>query len=80
MSATRAQLGFGVTAKDLILGTLGQLGVGGLTGHAVEYAGPAIEALSMEGRMTVCNMTIEGGGARRHDRSRRDHVRLVHRR
>jgi 3-isopropylmalate/(R)-2-methylmalate dehydratase large subunit len=56
------QLGFGVTAKDLILGTLGRLGVGGLTGHAVEYAGPAIEALSMEGRMTVCNMTIEGGG------------------
>ena len=55
-------LGFGVTAKDLILATLGQLGVGGLTGHAVEYAGPAIEALSMEGRMTVCNMTIEGGG------------------
>jgi 3-isopropylmalate/(R)-2-methylmalate dehydratase large subunit len=56
------QLGFGVTAKDLILGTLGHLGVGGMTGHAVEYAGPAIEALSMEGRMTVCNMTIEGGG------------------
>jgi 3-isopropylmalate/(R)-2-methylmalate dehydratase large subunit len=56
------QLGFGVTAKDLILGTLGHLGVGGLSGHAVEYAGPAIEALSMEGRMTVCNMTIEGGG------------------
>src|SRR4051794_12087307 len=55
-------LGFGVTAKDLILGTLGQLGVGGMTGHVVEYAGPAIEALSMEGRMTVCNMTIEGGG------------------
>ncbi len=56
------QLGFGVTAKDLILGTLGRLGVGGMTGHVVEYAGPAIEALSMEGRMTVCNMTIEGGG------------------
>ncbi|MEA2208324.1 MAG: 3-isopropylmalate/(R)-2-methylmalate dehydratase large subunit [Solirubrobacteraceae bacterium] len=55
-------LGFGVTAKDLILGTLGRLGVGGMTGHVVEYAGPAIEALSMEGRMTVCNMTIEGGG------------------
>ena len=55
-------LGFGVTAKDLILGTLGQLGVGGMTGHVVEYAGPAIERLSMEGRMTVCNMTIEGGG------------------
>jgi 3-isopropylmalate/(R)-2-methylmalate dehydratase large subunit len=56
------ELGFGVTAKDLILGTLGQLGVGGLTGYAVEYAGPAIEGMSMEGRMTVCNMTIEGGG------------------
>src|SRR5450755_2689257 len=55
-------LGFGVTAKDLILGTLGQLGVGGLTGHVVEYSGPAIQALNMEGRMTVCNMTIEGGG------------------
>ena len=54
--------GFGVTAKDLILGTIGQMGVGGATGHVVEYAGPAIEALSMEGRMTVCNMTIEGGG------------------
>ena len=56
------ELGFGVTAKDLILATLGELGVGGLTGHVVEYSGPAIEALSMEGRMTVCNMTIEGGG------------------
>jgi 3-isopropylmalate/(R)-2-methylmalate dehydratase large subunit len=56
------ELGFGVTAKDLILGTIGQIGVGGATGHVVEYAGPAIEALSMEGRMTVCNMTIEGGG------------------
>jgi 3-isopropylmalate/(R)-2-methylmalate dehydratase large subunit len=56
------QLGFGVTAKDLILATLGELGVGGMTGHVVEYAGPPIEALSMEGRMTVCNMTIEGGG------------------
>jgi len=56
------ELGFGVTAKDLILATLGRLGVGGMTGHVVEYAGPAIEALSMEGRMTVCNMTIEGGG------------------
>ena len=55
-------LGFGVTAKDLILGTLGQLGVGGMTGHVVEYCGAAIAALSMEGRMTVCNMTIEGGG------------------
>jgi 3-isopropylmalate/(R)-2-methylmalate dehydratase large subunit len=55
-------LGFGVTAKDLILGTLGQIGVGGMTGHVVEYCGAAIRELSMEGRMTVCNMTIEGGG------------------
>ncbi len=60
--AYTGELGFGVTAKDLILGTLGELGVGGMTGHVVEYSGPAIEALSMEGRMTVCNMTIEGGG------------------
>jgi 3-isopropylmalate/(R)-2-methylmalate dehydratase large subunit len=51
-----------VTAKDLILATIGQMGVAGATGHVVEFAGPAIEALSMEGRMTVCNMTIEGGG------------------
>jgi 3-isopropylmalate/(R)-2-methylmalate dehydratase large subunit len=56
------ELGFGVSAKDLILGTIGQMGVGGATGHVVEYAGPVIEGLSMEGRMTVCNMTIEGGG------------------
>ena len=54
--------GFGITAKDLILATIGQIGVDGAVGHVVEYAGPAIEALSMEGRMTVCNMTIEGGG------------------
>ena len=56
------QLGTGVTPKDLILATIGRLGTGGMTGYAVEYAGPAIEALSMPGRMTVCNMTIEGGG------------------
>jgi 3-isopropylmalate/(R)-2-methylmalate dehydratase large subunit len=55
-------LGFGVTPKDLILGTIGEMGTNGAAGHAVEYAGPAIEALSMEGRMTICNMTIEGGG------------------
>src|SRR3984957_389840 len=55
------ELGFGVTPKDLILATIGQMGVDGAVGHVVEYAGPAIEALSMEGRMTVCNMTIEGG-------------------
>jgi 3-isopropylmalate/(R)-2-methylmalate dehydratase large subunit len=51
-----------VTAKDLILATIGQMGVDGAAGHVVEFAGAAIEGLSMEGRMTVCNMTIEGGG------------------
>ncbi len=56
------ELGSGVTPKDLILATIGRLGTGGMAGYAVEYAGPAIEALSMPGRMTICNMTIEGGG------------------
>ncbi len=56
------RLGYGVSAKDLILGTIGRIGVDGGVGHVIEYAGPPIEALSMEGRMTVCNMTIEGGG------------------
>jgi 3-isopropylmalate/(R)-2-methylmalate dehydratase large subunit len=56
------ELGPGVTAKDLILGTIGQMGVDGATGHVVEFHGDAIRRLSMEGRMTVCNMTIEGGG------------------
>ena len=56
------ELSAGVTPKDLILATIGRLGTGGFTGHAVEFAGPAIEALSMPGRMTICNMTIEGGG------------------
>src|SRR5437588_48572 len=56
------RLGRGVTAKDLILATIGRLGTSGAQGFVVEYAGPAIEALTMENRMTVCNMTIEGGG------------------
>jgi 3-isopropylmalate/(R)-2-methylmalate dehydratase large subunit len=56
------ELGFGVTAKDLILATIGQIGVDGAVGHVVEYSGPAIASLTMEGRMTVCNMTIEAGG------------------
>jgi 3-isopropylmalate/(R)-2-methylmalate dehydratase large subunit len=56
------EMGYGVTAKDLILATIGQNGVDGAVGHVVEFAGPGIEGLSMEGRMTVCNMTIEGGG------------------
>src|SRR5437763_379598 len=55
-------MGFGVTAKDLILGTIGQMGVDGAVGQVVEYAGPPIERLSMVGRMTICNMTIQVGG------------------
>ena len=51
----------GVTAKDIILAIIGKIGTAGGTGHVIEYAGSAIEALSMEGRMTVCNMSIEGG-------------------
>ena len=54
-------LPFGCTAKDLVLAIIGKVGTAGGTGHVVEYAGPAIEALSMEGRMTVSNMTIEAG-------------------
>jgi 3-isopropylmalate/(R)-2-methylmalate dehydratase large subunit len=53
--------GEGVTAKDMVLALIRQIGTAGGTGHFVEYAGPAIEALSMEGRMTVCNMTVEAG-------------------
>ncbi len=60
--AYSGELGPGVVAKDLILATIGRLGTGGMVGHAVEYAGPTIEGLSMENRMTICNMTIEGGG------------------
>jgi 3-isopropylmalate/(R)-2-methylmalate dehydratase large subunit len=55
------ELPFGVTAKDMVLGAIGQMGVAGGVGHAIEYAGPAIEGLSMEGRMTICNMSIEAG-------------------
>jgi 3-isopropylmalate/(R)-2-methylmalate dehydratase large subunit len=51
----------GVTAKDIILAIIGEIGTAGGTGHVIEYAGEAIEALTMEGRMTICNMSIEGG-------------------
>jgi 3-isopropylmalate/(R)-2-methylmalate dehydratase large subunit len=51
----------GVTAKDYVLAAIGDLGVSGGVGHVIEYAGPAIEALSMEGRLTICNMSIEAG-------------------
>ena len=52
----------GVTAKDLILGIIGEIGIDGAVGHVIEYTGEAIRSLSMEGRMTVCNMSIEAGG------------------
>src|SRR5689334_8558475 len=55
------ELAPGVTAKDAILAAIGQLGVAGGTGHVIEYAGPVVEGLSMEGRLTVCNMSIEAG-------------------
>ncbi len=55
------QLPAGVTAKDIILAIIGEIGTAGGTGYVIEYAGEAIRALSMEGRMTVCNMSIEGG-------------------
>jgi 3-isopropylmalate/(R)-2-methylmalate dehydratase large subunit len=55
-------LGPGCTAKDMILGTIGQIGTDGAAGHVIEYAGDAIRALSMEGRMTIANMSIEAGG------------------
>ena len=55
------QLPKGVSAKDMILATIGQIGTAGGTGHVVEYTGQAIRSLNMEGRMTICNMTIEGG-------------------
>ena len=51
----------GVTAKDIILAIIGEIGTAGGTGYALEYAGEAIRSLSMEGRMTVCNMSVEGG-------------------
>ena len=55
------ELPSGVTAKDIILSIIGEMGTAGGTGHVIEYTGSAIRALTMEGRMTVCNMTIEGG-------------------
>ncbi|HQU86662.1 MAG TPA: 3-isopropylmalate dehydratase large subunit, partial [Pyrinomonadaceae bacterium] len=55
------ELPFGVTAKDVILAIINEIGTDGATGYVIEYAGSAIENLSMEGRMTVCNMSIEAG-------------------
>ena len=56
------KMGFGVSAKDLILALIAKIGIGGATGHVVEYAGSTIQGLSMDQRMTICNMTIEAGG------------------
>ncbi len=55
------ELSTGVTAKDIILSVIAEIGTAGGTGHVIEYRGSAIEALSMEGRMTICNMSIEAG-------------------
>ncbi len=55
------ELPLGVTAKDVVLAIIGKIGTAGGTGHVIEYAGSVIRGLSMEGRMTVCNMSIEGG-------------------
>ncbi|CAN7688476.1 3-isopropylmalate dehydratase large subunit [Variovorax sp. LjRoot290] len=59
--SVEGRLAAGVTAKDIILAVIGRLGTAGATGHVIEYAGEAIRALSMEARMTVCNMSIEAG-------------------
>ena len=59
--AVEGQLGFGVTAKDIALAIIGEIGTAGGTGYAIEFSGSAIRALSMEGRMTLCNMAIEAG-------------------
>jgi 3-isopropylmalate/(R)-2-methylmalate dehydratase large subunit len=59
--AVEGELPDGVTAKDVALGIIGRIGTDGATGHVIEYAGSAIRSLSMEGRMTVCNMSIEAG-------------------
>ena len=58
---THGLLSQGVTAKDLALGIIGQIGTDGASGHVIEYGGAAVRALSMEGRMTLCNMSIEAG-------------------
>lgn len=57
----RGRLGEGVSAKDLALGVIGQIGIDGATGHVIEYTGEVVRALSMESRMTLCNMGIEAG-------------------
>lgn len=60
--AVEGSLGFGITAKDVILAIIARIGAGGAIGHVIEYAGSAIRSLSIEGRLTLCNMSIEAGG------------------
>ncbi|HEX6142075.1 MAG TPA: aconitase family protein, partial [Geminicoccaceae bacterium] len=59
--SVEGELPFGCTAKDVILAIIGRIGTAGGTGHVIEYAGPVVRALSMAGRMTICNMSIEAG-------------------
>ena len=66
----------GVTAKDIALAVIAKIGTAGGTGYVIEYAGDAIRALSMEGRMTLCNLTIEGGARAGLDRGGRHHHQL----
>ena len=75
-SPSRASCRAGVTAKDVVLAIIGRIGTGGGIGSVIEYRGSAIRGLSMEGRMTVCNMSIEAGARAGHDRPRRHHLRL----
>ena len=70
------ELAEGVTAKDIVLAVIAKIGTAGGQGYVIEFRGTAIRALSMEARMTVCNMSIEAGARAGHDRSRPDHVRL----
>ncbi len=73
------ELPAGSTAKDVILGVIGRIGTGGGIGSVIEYRGSVFRSLSMEGRMTVCNMSIEAGRARRPHRPRRHDLRLPRR-
>ena len=77
MSITvEGELPAGVTAKDIVLSIIARIGTGGGIGSIIEYRGSAIRALSMEGRMTVCNMSIEAGARAGHGGARRHHLRL----
>jgi len=59
--AFEGDLPFGLSAKDMVLAAIGRLGIAGGQGHVIEYTGEPLRALSMEGRLTICNMSIEAG-------------------